>query len=107
MSSKILIEIDEDLEDLVPEYLGSRKKEIDILKNMLASQEFDQIKVIAHNLKGSGGGFGFDYISECGFNIEQMTKKGQADALLEWIEKLDTFLNNIEIQFVEMDEEDD
>jgi HPt (histidine-containing phosphotransfer) domain-containing protein len=107
MSNKTILEIDEELEDIVPEYLDSRKKEIDILQKMLASKEFEQVRAIGHNLKGSGGGFGFDYISECGFNIEQMAKKEQTVALQEWIEKLDNFLNNVEIRFVEMDEEDD
>ncbi len=102
---KTIIEVDEEMEDLIPEYLESIKREIDVLQKALTSKEFEKIVTMGHKLKGSGGGYGFDYISECGSKIEQMAKDRQGDAVQNWIKKLDYFLKHIDVRYVEMDDE--
>jgi len=104
MTNKIIIEIDEDLEDIVPGYLDSRHKDIESLKKLLEEKDFIEIQSIGHKMKGSGGGYGFDYISECGKSIELFAKENNADKIKQWTLNLSEYLNNTEINYIELDE---
>ena len=60
----------ESVQNLIPEYLAERRVEAQALTEMLADGRFAEIRTIAHNLKGSGGSYGFPGLTELG---EQLT----------------------------------
>jgi len=68
------IRINEDVADLVPEYLANMKIEIDKISQLLKDGKFDLIARIGHNLKGTGATFGFEKVSELGAQIEEAGK---------------------------------
>ena len=45
----------------------------------MASEDIDRLSRLAHNLKGSAGGYGFDSISEAAAELEQETLAVEAD----------------------------
>lgn len=45
----------------------------------MASQDIGRLSMLAHNLKGCAGGYGFDSISEAAANLEQETLAVEAD----------------------------
>ncbi|MGM0549170.1 MAG: Hpt domain-containing protein [Bacillota bacterium] len=93
--------IDSDLEFLIPQYLENREEELKKLEKLLKANKFDQIQVIGHSLKGSGGGYGFDYLTELGSQIEKEAELKNEKILQEIIFKLKKYLNNLEIIYVE------
>lgn len=93
--------IDSDLEFLIPQYLENREEELKKLEKLLKANKFDQIQVIGHSLKGSGGGYGFDYLTELGSQIEKEAELKKEKILQEIIFKLKKYLNNLEIIYVE------
>ena len=70
MSEKIIVEVDEDLEDLMDGYLAKRLEDIRTITSLLKSKDFSEVQALAHKMKGSGGGYGLDFISEVGVNVE-------------------------------------
>jgi len=64
------IRVDKELEDLIPEFLTMTGQDTEILTRALESRDFDKIRQVGHNLKGSGGGYGFDELSLLGHAIE-------------------------------------
>ncbi|ADO76217.1 Hpt domain-containing protein [Halanaerobium praevalens] len=93
--------IDSDLEFLIPQYLENREEDITELEKLLKKSEFNQIRIIGHSLKGSGGGYGFDYLTELGSQIEKEAELKNEKILQEIIFKLKKYLNNLEIIYVE------
>ncbi len=97
---KVLVEVDEDLEDLIPGFLANRNTDIGKLKEAAAGSDFETLRSIGHSLKGVGGGYGFDKMSELGAEIETAAKSQQIDEINSSITALENYLQNIEIKFV-------
>lgn len=97
-NEKIIVHIDdEDILELAPGYLASRRNELAVLRDAVATQDFDTLRNLAHKMKGSGGGFGFDRISEIGGNLESSAKAQDAPAIEREIAALQDYLNRVEI----------
>ena len=96
---KIVVKVDPDLEDLVPGFLENRKADVDKLREALEKTDFDILTSIGHSIKGVGGGYGFDRMSELGAAIETSAKAGDAENVKEKIEQLDDFLNRVEVEY--------
>jgi len=94
---RILVRVDKDIEDLVPVYLDMTKKDVESLKAALSRGDFDAMYMIGHSLKGSGGGYGFDGITEIGGNIEQFAQARAREELKTWIGRLSAYLDRVEV----------
>jgi len=68
-AEKIVVTIDSDLEDLIPGFLSNRRKELVSLKQANTEGKAETIRSIGHSLKGVGGGYGFDVLSEIGAEL--------------------------------------
>ncbi|MFW5961533.1 MAG: Hpt domain-containing protein [bacterium] len=93
--------IDQDLEFLIPQFLKNREEDIENLEKLLEESEYDQIRIIGHSMKGSGGGYGFDYLTEIGSKIEKEAQLKNRAEIKNLIEKLKSYLDNIEIIYEE------
>ena len=99
--AKNKVYIDQYLEFLIPQFLENREEDIKKLEKLLQESEYDQIRIIGHSMKGSGGGYGFDYLTEIGSEIEKKAELENKDEIKKLIEELKNYLNNIEIIYEE------
>ncbi|ACV64489.1 putative cytoplasmic protein [Desulfofarcimen acetoxidans DSM 771] len=97
---KIIIKVDSCLEDLIPEYLSNRQKDIKNLLEALEQVDYDSIIFIGHNMKGSGGAYGFDYITEIGCCLEVAAKERNCELIDKKVQELTNYLERIQIDFV-------
>lgn len=98
-ADKIQIIIDSDLEELIPGFLENRRKDVDLLREALGAGKIETIQSTGHSLKGVGGGYGFDRLSELGAELEVKAKSGNPDGLDEIINNIEDYLNRIDISF--------
>jgi len=96
VSEKIIIKIDPDLADLIPGFLGNRARDVESIRSLLESEDFDAIRVLGHSMKGAGGGYGFDRITEIGGTIETAAVNGDAAAIASANEELADYLARVE-----------
>lgn len=66
-----MVNVDLELEALIPLFLATRQKDIAILEAGLAAGDFEAIARVGHGMKGAGGAFGFDAVSQMGDLIER------------------------------------
>ncbi len=92
MSEKIAVQIDPDLEDLIPGFLQNRRNDIDAVSAALAAGELDKIRVIGHSMKGAGGGYGFDAITDIGASMEEAALAEDPDAIKGCVGQLEDYL---------------
>jgi hypothetical protein len=71
MVERIKVSIDPDLEDLIPGFLANRRNDVDRIRELVERGDFQQVRLIGHSMKGAGGGYGFDPITDCGARIEE------------------------------------
>ena len=98
-SGKIRIHIDRDLQDLIPEYLENRGKDLLAYRQALEKGDFDSISVLGHSMKGSGGGYGFDDLSSIGRAIEKAAKNRDKESVHQSIFDLTDFLKKLEVVY--------
>ena len=96
---KIVVAVDEDLEELIPGFLQNRNKDIELLREALAGSDLARIQSIGHSLKGVGGGYGFDGLSEFGANIEMAAKDSNVDKIQEQVNEMAKYLERIEVVY--------
>jgi HPt (histidine-containing phosphotransfer) domain-containing protein len=86
---------DEDLglAELIPQYLALCQRDLMRLKAALEASEWNSVRVLGHNLKGSGGAYGFPELTEIGASIETSAKEQNSSAAREGIDRLTHFLN--------------
>lgn len=96
MGDKIKVEIDPDLIDLIPGYLENRQKDIEAIKQGLAESDYETIRTLGHRMKGSGGGYGFQRISEIGKQIEEAAVAGRNEEVNDQLNELQDYLAKVE-----------
>ncbi len=97
---KKVITIDKDLEDLVPTYLETRKKELIKLRELFNQNAALEIAAIAHKLAGNAGGYGFQELTDIGRRLETAGKASDKAQIGIEIENISNYLNQIEVKFV-------
>lgn len=95
--NSIIVRIDKDLEDLIPGYIENRKKDVSAIFNALKNSDFEAIRIIGHSMKGSGGGYGFDRITEIGKMIEDAAKAMDAEGIAAQNNELSLYLSRLKI----------
>ncbi len=91
--------VDKDLEELVPDFFNNRHNDIQKIVAALDRNDFDAIRSIGHTLKGVGGGYGFDDITDFGREIEAAAREQNADDILYWINVLYDYLTQVQIYY--------
>ena len=94
--NKIVVQVDPDLIDLIPGFLSNKRKDAAKLAELVNNADYDALRGLGHKLKGEGGGYGLDAISDIGVALEDAAKTRDLAAvsnchsqLLEYLEALE------------------
>ncbi len=96
---QLTVEISRDLEGIVPIFLGNRKKDVLTLRDALVKRDFRTVQTLGHRMKGDGGGFGFDRITEIGATMERAAKLEDRITIEQHIVQLEDFLKRVTIVY--------
>ena len=100
MPDPIQVRVDEDLKEIIDDYLANIKEQIKTLAEKLKSGSFEDIYTIGHQFKGSGASYGFESISEFGAKVELAAKAGDTHSLESLVQELSAELERTKIIFV-------
>lgn len=98
-AARIIVHADSDLEDLIPGFLDNRRKDIKLMLEALDKSDYDAVRMTGHSMKGAGGGYGFDAITEIGAAIERSAKDKDPEGIRKNIDELSTYLKNVEVRY--------
>jgi histidine phosphotransfer protein HptB len=98
-SKKIRVHVDPDLRDLIPDYLENREKDLLVYRQALEEGDFDSIVILSHSMKGSGGGYGFNDLSNIGRDIEKAAKNRDKESVRVAIINFADFLKKLEVVY--------
>src|SRR5512138_547104 len=94
-----LVTVAKDLEDLIPVFMGNRRKELDTLRVALAAHDFEQLRQLGHRMKGVGNSYGFAHVSTLGKYIEDGARSGDRASLQATISEYDQYLAKVQIAY--------
>lgn len=98
-SEKIIVSVDEELKELVPQFLENRQKDIKSMLEALEQGDYESIMGFGHRIKGAGGSYGFDTITDIGRSLEQAAKNRDSQEIRKWVGKLSNYLERVEVVY--------
>ena len=99
MSKSIEVIIESYLEDLIPMYLENRQADVAAIEASLASGDLETARSLGHQMKGSGGGYGFDRLTEIGGAMEAAAREADADAVRQALDDLKDYLERVVVRY--------
>jgi len=103
LPGKTKVYLDKDFQDIVPDFIEAYKKNIQEIKDALKSNNFQSLRTIGHNLKGTGGGYGFEEISQHGHKLNEAAKKEDVKAIKDLLPTMESYFSRIEIVYKTFD----
>ncbi|MDH4302079.1 MAG: Hpt domain-containing protein [Nitrospira sp.] len=94
-----LVHVDASFEPLIPKFLTNRKKEVVTMREALTTQDFETVRKVAHGMKGAGGSYGFDRITDMAAVVEQAAKAGDASTIEGHLPQLGSYLDRIKVVY--------
>ncbi len=75
-------------------YINHTSKELVSIMDNLETNSFDSLRTFGHNIKGSGGMYGFNEVTEIGAVIEAAAKDEDMALIKSNLKNLDSFLKS-------------
>jgi len=88
---------DEDLWELVPEFLANRRRDVDSLRAAVQCGDHATIQRLGHNMKGTGAPFGFQEITEIGTGLEVAGRDAANASAASLTDRLDDYLTRLQV----------
>lgn len=89
--SQLLLE-DADLRDIVEEFIDGLPTRIEEFRQAFEPPDWEQLKMLAHRLKGASGSYGYPDLSELAAAMEQKFQTQQADEIATWMKLLTDYV---------------
>jgi histidine phosphotransfer protein HptB len=99
MSDRVIVEVDEDLSDLIPGFLARKRAEVASIFDAVARRDYEEISRLAHRIKGEGGSYGFDKMSELGRSLQHVATMRDDGAVTTLARQLLDYLDHLEVVF--------
>ncbi len=88
-------------EDLAPEYLERKRKDVDAYRQALAARDFDAVRMMGHKMKGTGTGYGFPVLTKIGDAIEQAALRKDAVGVAAEVDRLAWYAGNVKLDYAQ------
>jgi PAS domain S-box-containing protein len=93
----ILVRVDPKFADLIPGFLQNRRQDVIATLDALNRGDFETVESLGHGMRGAGGSWGFQTITDIGAALEQAGESADSDASRKWAGELSRYLDRVEI----------
>jgi HPt (histidine-containing phosphotransfer) domain-containing protein len=87
------------LADLIPEFLENRRNDVTAIRDALLEGDFEIIERLGHGMRGAGGSWGFQGITDIGAALEEAAKYSDAGTSLKWVGELSSYLDRLVVVY--------
>ena len=96
---KVLVRANSILADLTPEFLRNRRQDVITILGALDRGDFETVEKLGHGMKGAGGSYGFQAITDIGAALEHAASSTDTDTSRKWICELSRYLDRVEVVY--------
>ena len=89
-------ELSPEIAELLPQFLTDMKRLCATARGPDAPSNLEELASIGHKIRGAGGSFGFDRLSELGGRLEETASSGEATAAEIALREIESFLKEAE-----------
>lgn len=98
-----LMQEDSSYEELVANFVVRLSERVTQLEGAIRTADFEAVRVTAHQLKGSGGGYGFPIVTEVAAKLEEQAMSQALDDCVKAITELRSIAGRVEAGFQRSD----
>jgi len=84
---------------LVPGFLAGRRRDVLAIADALERADYESVRILGHNMKGSGAGYGFNRITEIGASLEQAAARGAREEIRARSAELVRYLDGLHVVY--------
>jgi PAS domain S-box-containing protein len=93
----ILVRANPKFVDRIPVFLRNCRQNVVAMLGALDQGDFKTVEFLGHGMRGAGGMFGFQAITDIGGALEQAAESADTDASRKWVDELSKYLDRVEI----------
>lgn len=95
---QVTVAVEDWLKPVVGGYLEKRRTDVAKLRAALDSRDIEIIRTLGHQMSGTGGGYGFDRITEIGSALEESALANDTARILGSINDLERYLSTVRVE---------
>jgi len=95
----IVVRANPKLADLIPGFLQNRRHDVTAMLDALDGGDFAKVENLGHGMKGAGGSWGFQGITDIGAALEQAAVSADNERSRKWVGELSRYLDRVEIVY--------
>ena len=93
------VRVDASLAELIPGYLANRRNDVDAIAVALDAADYDRVRILGHNMKGTGAGYGFVRLTQIGASLEQAAGRREAEQIRALAADLVRYLRRLHVEY--------
>ena len=95
----VLVRANSILADLTPEFLRNRRQDVITILGALDRGDFETVENLGHGMRGAGGSYGFQAITDIGAALEEAARSTDTDTSRKWVGELSRYLDRVEVVY--------
>ena len=95
----ILVHANPKLTDLIPGFLQNRRHDVAAMLYALNMGDFAIVENLGHGMKGAGGSWGFQGITDIGTALERAAESADNEGSRKWVDELSRYLDRVEVVY--------
>jgi PAS domain S-box-containing protein len=95
LEDAIIVRTDPKFADLIPVFLQNCRQNVITILDAVDRADFETVEHLGHHMKGAGGSFGFQAITDFGAAIEQAAGNADTNASRKWVGELTGYLDRV------------
>jgi PAS domain S-box-containing protein len=92
----ILVRTNHKFADRIPAYLLNCRQNVIAMADALDRVDFETVTFLSHQMRGSGGAFGFQAITDIGAALQEAAERADTDASRKSVGELSDYLDRVE-----------
>jgi CheY-like chemotaxis protein len=96
---RVRVRVDSGLAELVPGFLENRRRDVEAIAAALAHADYENVRLLGHNMKGSGAGYGLNRITEIGASLEQAAGRREPEEIRARAAELARYLDGLHVDY--------
>jgi HPt (histidine-containing phosphotransfer) domain-containing protein len=92
----IVLRVKSNMADRVPAYLQRCRQNVVVMLDALDRVDFETVASLGHQMRGSGGAYGFRAITDIGAALERAGGSADNDGSRKWVKELSDYLDGVQ-----------
>jgi PAS domain S-box-containing protein len=93
------IQVDAYLRDLIPGFLEHKRADTGTIRAAIDRADYETISQIGHKMKGEGGSYGFNAVTEMGATLERAAMNKDLDTARHTLDAISEYLESVDVVY--------